>query len=116
MTEELPQHIKNEMHRQMNYHFPNECCGYLWVGASGAMHIFPVSNVSKNPEHEFEMDQAEQIAAHMAASMNVVGVYHSHPRGPATPSHVDLKFAPPGLRYFVVSPQGIHEHNSQEVS
>ena len=72
--------------------FPRECCGLL-LGSDGAVHAArPAANVDPQPLHRFAIDPAALIAAHRAARAGgpqVVGYYHSHPRGPGVPSAAD---------------------------
>jgi proteasome lid subunit RPN8/RPN11 len=85
---------------------PFECCGLLLGRRSDAVsgarvpaevvEICPTKNVAAHPEHRFEVDPAVLIKAHRAAregGLEVVGHYHSHPKGEAVPSAVDAAMA-----------------------
>jgi len=72
--------------------FPLEACGLL-LGAAGVITAaVPVRNVHPDPARHFELDPAALIAAHRAARAGgpqVLGYYHSHPTGLASPSATD---------------------------
>ena len=68
--------------------------------------LIPLANASQNPDR-YHIDaltvlRMERHAACMG--LHVVGFYHSHPRGRATPSSCDLELACPGYLYVIVSP------------
>ncbi len=71
----------------------------------------PVANVADDPERFYELDPAETVAAIENAETrgrDVVGFYHSHPRGPAEPSEIDHKRATwTGYVYAIVAPEEI---------
>jgi desampylase len=84
---------------------PEECCGLL-LGRDGAIErILPTANVAGDPRHRFEIDPQALIAAHRAArtgGLQVVGYYHSHPRGPAAPSAADYNAAAGDRRVWAI--------------
>lgn len=73
-----------------------EICGLI-LGRPGYVdNLVPVANVAPNPVRHFELDPAALIAAHRAARSGgpqIVGHYHSHPSGVATPSATDAACA-----------------------
>ena len=74
---------------------PNEACGLLGGTAGRVESVHPVRNVLASPVR-FAMDPLEQLRALEAigrAGRGVVGIYHSHPGGPAAMSQVDLAAA-----------------------
>ena len=80
--------------------YPGECCGLL-VGrprANGDVEVarvHPSANLGKSPER-FEIDPRLWVDLSRALGkgpLRVVGLYHSHPDGPAQPSAVDLEAA-----------------------
>lgn len=75
---------------------PHECCGLL-LGCDGRVEsIAPAANAHPQPARHFEIDPAALIAAHRAARRGgpqIIGYYHSHPAGPATPSPTDRAMA-----------------------
>lgn len=57
---------------------------------------YPMTNVTPSPV-TFTIDPEEHFQANRHAEGNgweIRGVYHSHPRGPARPSMVDVRSAP----------------------
>jgi proteasome lid subunit RPN8/RPN11 len=73
-----------------------EVCGLL-LGTGDARgfavaRIVPCRNVAADPARRFEIDPAALIAAHRSArrgGAGVIGHYHSHPSGTASPSPRD---------------------------
>ena len=71
---------------------PEEACGLLLGTANRIEAAIPTRNVHPTPGTHFEIDPAALIAAHKAARVGgpeVLGYYHSHPRGSAQPSATD---------------------------
>ena len=74
---------------------PRECCGLL-VGQGRRVDLaLPLSNVDPRPRTGFQVDPAEHIAVRrvlrrVVPGLEIVGVYHSHPAGPARPSPRDV--------------------------
>ncbi|MBM3539862.1 MAG: M67 family metallopeptidase [Alphaproteobacteria bacterium] len=80
--------------------YPAECCGLL-VGRThpnGTIEVtraHPSPNLGKQP-NRFEIDPRLWVDLSRALGrgpMKVVGLYHSHPDGPAQPSAIDLEAA-----------------------
>lgn len=82
---------------------PREMCGFI----NADWETIPITNVHKDPTHHFQMAEKELIAAF--THENLIGMYHSHPCGPPQPSEADRKYAPPKLRYWIVTPDGVYE-------
>lgn len=84
-----------------------EVCGLLGGRGARATSIYRVRNAAARPAIEFEMEPASQIAAlreMRRRGERLVGIYHSHPRGPARPSARDLaEAAYPGVAYLILS-------------
>ena len=82
--------------------WPNEGCGLL--GGTGAVvntdmvaaqvsSVWPVSNVAANPASWYKMHSGEQVRAMLALEaegQTLVGIFHSHPDGRASPSPTDM--------------------------
>ena len=71
---------------------PNEACGLLLGTANRIEAAIPTRNVHPTARTHFEIDPAALIAAHKAAragGAEIVGYWHSHPRGSAEPSATD---------------------------
>jgi proteasome lid subunit RPN8/RPN11 len=95
-------------HAEVTY--PSECCGLL-IGLDGAerriMEARPCQNATPdkaqarykiNPltilETEKELAGTEKV---------ILGIYHSHPDYPASPSKIDFRHAWPWYSYMIVS-------------
>jgi proteasome lid subunit RPN8/RPN11 len=74
---------------------PNEACGLL-VGRNGqASRFIPTENTLRS-ETEYEIDPAFLAATFRLlrdSGEELVGIFHSHPKGPARPSNRDLERA-----------------------
>jgi proteasome lid subunit RPN8/RPN11 len=82
-----------------------ECCGLLAGRSHVITEIFPATNALASAT-EFEIAPMELFRifrAMRAAGLEHMGIYHSHPRGPATPSARDVERAfYPEAAYFVI--------------
>ncbi|MGA7097987.1 MAG: M67 family metallopeptidase [Acidimicrobiia bacterium] len=84
---------------------PDECCGLLALDADGRIRfVYPLTNANPSPV-TFTIDPAEHFGAVKHAESNdweIGGVFHSHPRGPAHPSMIDVRESPgPEWLYIV---------------
>jgi proteasome lid subunit RPN8/RPN11 len=71
---------------------PLECCGFLVGTRDGVDESVATRNVDPCPTR-FQVDPAEHIRLNRrlrGSGREIVGVYHSHPLGPATPSATDV--------------------------
>lgn len=85
---------------------PVEACGFL-IGTEGRiLRHYPVTNAERRNDH-FTFEPNEQLAAYRTAGqegLEVMGVYHSHPASPATPSAEDVRLArKSALLHIIVS-------------
>src|SRR5690348_7861571 len=85
-----------------------ECCGLL-AGRDGIISgIFPARNAHANPATGYEIAPRElfQFMREMRAQdLQLLGIYHSHPRGENRPSRTDIEQAfYPDTPYFILSP------------
>lgn len=89
---------------------PDEVCGVL-AGTHGdestASASARATNAAPSPRNRYELDPAEQLELMRDlgdGDDEVVGFYHSHPRGPPAPSDVDAHEATwAGYSYVIVS-------------
>jgi proteasome lid subunit RPN8/RPN11 len=93
---------------QLRAEWPNEACGIL-AGRGGVIQrVYPVENVRRSPS-EYQMEPSRQIEVMMeieAEGWELTGLYHSHPRGPATPSATDVAQAYyPDSLYVIFAPE-----------
>lgn len=86
--------------------WPNEACGLLGGVNGRVLRVYPGANTLRSPV-EYMMDPHDQIAAFQdieAHGWEVIGIYHSHPTGPATPSLTDIARAYyPEAAYVILS-------------
>lgn len=82
-----------------------EICGLLLGEGSVVETIVPCANVASDPRDSFEIDPVALIAAHRAAHRGgaaLIGHYHSHPSGDATPSARDAAGAGAGSYWVII--------------
>lgn len=86
--------------------WPNEACGVLGGVPGRVLRVYPGANTLRSPV-EYVMDPHDQIAAFLdieARGWEIIGIYHSHPHGPATPSPTDIARAYyPEAAYVILS-------------
>jgi len=84
---------------------PLECCGLL-LGAGGrVVEARPASNISPEPATKFEIDPAALFVAHRAmrsGGPELMGYYHSHPRGHPVPSATDCEHSTGDFRVWAI--------------
>jgi proteasome lid subunit RPN8/RPN11 len=71
---------------------PRECCGLLVGRAGEVLRACPTSHTDPAPTRRYRIDPAEHVGIvreARAEGLSVVGAYHSHPHGDATPSASD---------------------------
>jgi len=91
----MPGAVRQAMVQHARAEAPHECCGLL-VGRGRRVDVaIPLTNVDPRPRTGFRIDPAEHIAVRRilrraVPGRDIVGVYHSHPRGPAVPSPRDI--------------------------
>lgn len=82
-----------------------EACGLLF-GSEGEIADFQVTeNTSENPNYAFEIDPKALFAALRAergGGPKLVGYWHSHPSGDATPSETDAAMAEPDGKLWLI--------------
>lgn len=106
----VPSRVAAALRRHAAAALPAECCGAL-IGAASHQRLevralIPIPNASPSPDR-YHIDAATVLRLERQAEcvgLHVVGFYHSHPRGRAIPSTLDLELAWPGYLYFIVSP------------
>ncbi len=87
---------------------PEEACGLLGGEAEGRVRaLYRVENI-RHSAVEYEMNPEEQIRAMMeveARGWELLGIFHSHPNGPAIPSETDVRRAYyPDSLYIICAP------------
>ncbi|WP_066480064.1 MULTISPECIES: Mov34/MPN/PAD-1 family protein [unclassified Sphingomonas] len=82
-----------------------EICGLLLGRDDHVTEAVVARNVADDPAARFEIDPAMLIAAHRdarAGGPEVVGWFHSHPRGDNRPSATDAAMAQPDGRLWLI--------------
>ena len=79
------------MEDEARSHAPREACGFL-AGREGRIEwVIPVTNIAETADRYRMEPQAQVRALHAIEDrgLDLLGVYHSHPRGPDRPSSLD---------------------------
>ncbi|MEL6430258.1 MAG: M67 family metallopeptidase [Planctomycetota bacterium] len=105
---ELDPSVLARLARMTRRHAPAEACGLL-LGRSSDVVLRAVRcrNRAADPRRAFEVDAGHWVRWELWAArrgLSVVGVWHSHPEGPARPSRADVLGAPDGLWSLIVAP------------
>lgn len=104
-TARIPAVVRDAMLSHSLAELPNECCGLL-LGRTQIERAVRMRSIPPAPDAYF-MDPEQQIevfTAMQAAGEQLLGIYHSHPRGPAEPSGIDLQLAfHPDALYVIIS-------------
>ena len=85
---------------------PNECCGVL-LGRNAVVEraVAMTSDLPSPDAYFMNPEQQIEVFTDMAKrGEELLGIYHSHPKGPAEPSGADLQLAfHPEVAYFIIS-------------
>ena len=108
MSEHL--HLPDDVRKAIVAHAencdPNECCGLIASDESGQIRFaYPLTNCDPSPV-KYTVDPAEHFGALQHAERQgwvLSGAFHSHPKGPATPSVIDVQRAlEPDWIYLII--------------
>ncbi len=92
---QIPERIRGEIIAHAREGLPLEVCGILGGNNGIVTSIYRITNLDASPEH-FLMDPREQSAVFAEldlSGLEITAFYHSHPRGPASPSAEDVRLA-----------------------
>lgn len=99
----LPAILWREIEERTRSALPLEACGFLIGRRRGeefeVAALAPGRNVAREARTHFEIDALDVLAAEDGArdaGLEVLGVWHSHPRGPLAPSAADRGLEPAG--------------------
>jgi len=102
----LPLHLREQMIQHILSCLPEEGCGIIGGRENRAEIVLPVTN-QLHSTTKFLMDPQEQLDVLLkleALNMEFLAFYHSHPKGPGTPSQSDIaEFYYPGVISIVLS-------------
>jgi proteasome lid subunit RPN8/RPN11 len=75
--------------------YPDEVCGLVAGWGDVATAVYPGRNTSPTPADTYELDHdtLARVFDFEDAGLELVAIYHSHPRGPETPSPTDIAHA-----------------------
>jgi proteasome lid subunit RPN8/RPN11 len=96
MTLVIPQAILTEIKTRAIASQPDECCGLLGGSGTLVQTHYPLRNVAEHPQRRYFAAPEDLFAAMRrmrAGGERMLGIYHSHPHGPAHPSATDLAMA-----------------------
>ncbi|NGM70043.1 M67 family metallopeptidase [Natronolimnobius sp. AArcel1] len=107
----IPTAIRDEIRERARGGSPAEICGVLGgefgTKKSRVDSQYPAENVADSPRTRYRIDPEEQLEVFErleAGGEEIVGFYHSHPRGPDQPSETDARQATwPDRSYLIVS-------------
>lgn len=105
---ELPRTLWQALLEEARRCVPQECCGLLGGRGHRVTKIFPATNQQASPvAYEIAPRELFGIFRQLRAeTLELVGIYHSHPSGDNTPSPRDRELAYyPEAAYVIVSPQ-----------
>ncbi len=91
----IPRAIYEKMIDHAKKESPLECCGILSGKGKTVQKVFEIPNAEKSPTR-YSMPPLDQLKAFEEiekGSMEMVAVYHSHPRTIPFPSETDVKLA-----------------------
>lgn len=123
----LPARLATAIIEHARAGWPEEVCGLVAGVADRATALYPGRNISPIPADTYELDH-ETLARMIDfedAGLELIAIYHSHPRGPETPSPTDIANAYysesvylivslatpefPVIRGFWITDQGVRE-------
>ena len=88
----LPAHVEAVVIAHARRDRPAECCGLLLGNGEEIREAVPTRNAADHPLRRYLVDPHEYFHVIRSArqrSLQVIGVYHSHPHSSATPSATD---------------------------
>ncbi len=104
---DIPSALRLEFLAHLEACLPEEGCGLLGGKAGVCQRVWAISNVLHSPGG-FRMDPQAQLQAFIQMEelgIDLIGVFHSHPLGPFTPSATDVaEFAYPGVVSLICVP------------
>ena len=90
----IPAYVRDALLSHSLAELPNECCGLL-LGKQAIERAVPMRSIPPAPD-AYYMDPEQQIEVFTAMESSgeqLLGIYHSHPKGPVEPSGMDVQLA-----------------------
>jgi proteasome lid subunit RPN8/RPN11 len=112
--------LLNEIRKHGETHYPEEGAGFILGRIINddryADVIFPIENQfeSESRHHRYLITPEDMVRSEMRADqmgLVILGVFHSHPNHPATPSEFDSERALPWFSYVITS---VHHDGARE--
>lgn len=106
----IPEKILDTIHQHAIETYNNECCGFLYAFNNNQRIVTesqPASNSQEGDQKKRyfiapnQYLRAEQYA--LEYNLTLLGIYHSHPDHPASPSEYDRSHALPFFSYVIIS-------------
>jgi len=103
----LPVAVRRALVAHARRERPRECCGLL-IGAGGRVRYAIAMRNAATGTARYRLDPRDHIAVRRilrgcSPTLEIIGVYHSHPNGAALPSPTDLAAAHyPAWAYVIV--------------
>ncbi len=94
----LPAAVRRAILEHARREAPDECCGLLVGRGRDVVHAAAMRNAAVTPRTAYLIDPRDHIGLRrelrrLSPPLEIVGVYHSHPAGPPTPSDRDRRQA-----------------------
>jgi proteasome lid subunit RPN8/RPN11 len=108
-TLDVPDWIIKAMIAEATRANPRECCGLLGGQENQVASIYPLENEAASPDQFLATAGLfEPMRTMRSRDEQLLAIYHSHPRSPATPSQRDLELNYyPDAVHFIVSLQNV---------
>ena len=109
MAVEISTALLDQMRAEAKASPAQEICGLLLGAGDTVAEARACRNVAADPARRFEIDPAALLAAHRSARAGgsaLLGSYHSHPRGTASPSACDAEAASPDGSLWLILANG----------
>jgi proteasome lid subunit RPN8/RPN11 len=108
---ELPKVLYTHLFELARNALPNECVGFLaGISSEQVSAVFPLVNVAGDASSYYTAEPSGTIRALKAIKnqhLELVGIYHSHPRHEAKPSKTDLEKATWDVPYLILDVQNL---------
>jgi proteasome lid subunit RPN8/RPN11 len=114
MSIHISEQVMTEIQAHGESRYPEEAAGLI-LGATGgedriARSVLPLENQfeSNQRDHRYLIEPRDMLHAEQRAEqlgLEIIGVFHSHPDHPPTPSQFDLEWAVPWYIYLITSVQ-----------
>jgi proteasome lid subunit RPN8/RPN11 len=101
----MPEFVARKLVDEARIAFPREACGIVFQG----FFLKGLKNVHPEPANNFAFSQQDLLGVFRENFDEIIGVFHTHPRGQKTPSQADCEFAYPKLRYWIATRDDVYE-------